>query len=134
MDKARSYSTPMLSGKQLSAHDGDVLEDVEHYRSVVGALQYLTITRPKIAFSVNKLCQLSVSLRKHIGKPIKGSTKIFKGTTNFGLFLEKRIGWFFMALLIMIGQGADRRSCCGYFVLFCPNLLSWSLQKQLVVA
>jgi histone deacetylase 1/2 len=33
------------------------MEDASHYRSIVGALQYLTITRPDIAFAVNKACQ-----------------------------------------------------------------------------
>ena len=33
------------------------MEDPFGYRSVVGALQYLTNTRPDIAFVVNKACQ-----------------------------------------------------------------------------
>jgi hypothetical protein len=35
---------------------------VIQYRSVVGALQYLTITRPNIAFAVNKACQFMQQL------------------------------------------------------------------------
>ena len=31
--------------------------DATNYRSVVGALQYLTLTRPDISYSVNKVCQ-----------------------------------------------------------------------------
>ena len=33
------------------------MEDAFGYCNVVGALQYLTITRPDIAFAVNKACQ-----------------------------------------------------------------------------
>lgn len=50
-------STPALSSKRLSLHDGDPLPDVTKYRSVVGALQYLTITRSYISFAVNQVCQ-----------------------------------------------------------------------------
>lgn len=28
-----------------------------NYRSIVGALQYLTIIRPNIAYAINKICQ-----------------------------------------------------------------------------
>ena len=49
--------TPGAVGKNLSKFDGDPLPDVTQYRSVVGALQYLTMTRPDIAFAVNKVCQ-----------------------------------------------------------------------------
>ena len=47
------------STEKLSAFDGELPkpEDSTRYRSVVGALQYLTLTRPDIYFSVNKVCQ-----------------------------------------------------------------------------
>ncbi|KAI5350022.1 hypothetical protein L3X38_002913 [Prunus dulcis] len=49
--------TPVVGGCRLSLHDGDALSDVSEYRSVIGALQYLTFTRPNIAFFVNQVCQ-----------------------------------------------------------------------------
>lgn len=50
--------TPLVATDKLSAHDGDLLgpEDSTKYRSIVGALQYLTLTRPDLSFSVNKVC------------------------------------------------------------------------------
>jgi histone deacetylase 1/2 len=40
-------------------HEGSLLgvHDATRYRSIVGALRYLTLTRPDIAYSVNKVCQ-----------------------------------------------------------------------------
>ena len=49
--------TPGAVGQNLSKFDGNPLTDVTQYQSVVGALQYLTMTRPDIAFAVNKACQ-----------------------------------------------------------------------------
>jgi histone deacetylase 1/2 len=49
---------PLSSTYPLSLVDGDPLghEDSTKYRSIVGGLQYLTLTRPDIFFSVNKVC------------------------------------------------------------------------------
>jgi histone deacetylase 1/2 len=51
--------TPLSSTESLSLMDGEPLgvEDSTRYRSIVGALQYLTLTRPDLSFSVNKVCQ-----------------------------------------------------------------------------
>jgi hypothetical protein len=54
---AKPLSSPAPSGKKLSLFDSDPLQDPKEYRSVVGALQYLTITRPNISFTVNQVCQ-----------------------------------------------------------------------------
>jgi len=56
MDCAKPYSTPAAAGSQLSEFAGTPINDVTLYRSTVGALKYLTISRPEIAFSVNKVC------------------------------------------------------------------------------
>ena len=57
MDGAKPLSSPVTKGVQLSLLDGDPLPNPSKYRSAVGALQYLTWTRPNIAFAVNQVCQ-----------------------------------------------------------------------------
>ena len=59
MSACKPVSTPMSTSEKLSAQVGTPLgpNDATQYRSIVGALQYLTLTRPNIAFSVNKACQ-----------------------------------------------------------------------------
>lgn len=58
MQNSKLVNTPLSSSEKLSIHEGEKLgpEDSTRYRSIVGALQYLTLTRPDISFSVNKVC------------------------------------------------------------------------------
>jgi histone deacetylase 1/2 len=59
MLSCKPVPTPISDTEKLSVHDGTPLgpEDVKNYRSVVGALQYLSHTRPDLAFAINKACQ-----------------------------------------------------------------------------
>jgi Reverse transcriptase (RNA-dependent DNA polymerase) len=55
MLNANSLPSPMCPKTTLSKADGDPFADPYLYRSIVGALQYATLTRPDITFSVNKV-------------------------------------------------------------------------------
>jgi hypothetical protein len=59
MMNGKPVSTPMIVSEGLSTHNGVVLEPqvATRYQSVVGALQYLTLTRPNLSFLVNKVYQ-----------------------------------------------------------------------------
>lgn len=57
MAKENGVSTPMFSSCKLSKHGEDKISDHFLYRSAVGALQYVTLTRSDIAFCVKKVCQ-----------------------------------------------------------------------------
>lgn len=43
---SKGISTPMMNNCKLSKHGTDTLPDPQPYHSVVGALQYVTLTRP----------------------------------------------------------------------------------------
>lgn len=43
----------MATSTRLSTYDGETFSDPTLYRSTIGSLQYLSITRPDIAFAVN---------------------------------------------------------------------------------
>lgn len=57
MADAKGISTPVQGGLKLSRFGFDYFDDPILYRSIVGALQYITITIPKIDYSVNEVCQ-----------------------------------------------------------------------------
>ncbi|XP_026416691.1 uncharacterized protein LOC113312153 [Papaver somniferum] len=49
-------SSPAVANSQLT-YEGELLPDPTSYRSIVGALHYLTWSRPEISFAVLQVCQ-----------------------------------------------------------------------------
>jgi hypothetical protein len=56
MIEAKPSKTPCISGSKLSKLEGEPLTYPTSYRQIIRALQYCTLTRPKIAYLVNQLC------------------------------------------------------------------------------
>jgi len=52
MAECHSTSTPVDARAKLSASEGTPVADPTKYRSLAGALQYLTLTRPDLAYAV----------------------------------------------------------------------------------
>ncbi|KAJ9567036.1 hypothetical protein OSB04_003002 [Centaurea solstitialis] len=57
----KPVDTPMLHTRKLLPEDGDPMKDPGCYRRLVGKLNYLTVTRPDISFTVNVLSQFMVA-------------------------------------------------------------------------
>ncbi|XP_042974837.1 uncharacterized mitochondrial protein AtMg00810-like [Carya illinoinensis] len=57
MLEAKPISFPMASSHSLSAYDSDLFPDTTLFRSIVGSLQYLSLTRPDLEFAINCVCQ-----------------------------------------------------------------------------
>ncbi|CAL9013249.1 unnamed protein product [Prunus brigantina] len=55
------------------------------FRSVVGALQYLTFTRPDLAYAVNTVCQYMNSPTDVHWLLVKRILRYVQGTLNFGI-------------------------------------------------
>lgn len=53
----KAAATPNALGQQLSLSKGKLLEDPTPYHRLVKALQYLTISWPDLAFSINHVCK-----------------------------------------------------------------------------
>lgn len=56
MHQAKLCATPCLPYNRLLKDGGIPFDNPELYRSIVGALQYLTFNRPDIAFYVHQVC------------------------------------------------------------------------------
>ncbi|GAU19342.1 hypothetical protein TSUD_336290 [Trifolium subterraneum] len=139
MENSNPIGSPMVSTCRLSKIGTDVFSDATLYRSVVGALQYVTLTRPDIAFSVNKACQFMARPLDSHWKAVKRILRYLKGTLHYGLCISPSLtGPPFSLRAYSDADWAtdqdDRRSTSGSCIYFGPNLVSWSSKKQQLVA
>lgn len=88
MQYAKGVSTPMTPGQKLTRYGSDPVKDVQLYRSVVGALQYATITRPEISFSVNKVCQFMHEPLEIHWQAVKRILRYLSGSLHSGLIMQ----------------------------------------------
>lgn len=87
-DGAKPVSTP-LSGLRLSKADGELLSDPIEFRQLVGALQYLTMTRPDISYVVNSVCQFMQTPRIPHLLAAKRILRYLKDTPQHGLLFTR---------------------------------------------
>ncbi|KAL6333976.1 hypothetical protein AAG906_000027 [Vitis piasezkii] len=85
MVHAKPSSTPMALGQKLALEDNALFPDDTLYHSTIGALQYLTLTRPDISFSVNKLSQFFKAPTQHHWSACKRLLRYVSGTRTLGL-------------------------------------------------
>ncbi|XP_026410388.1 uncharacterized protein LOC113305581 [Papaver somniferum] len=83
MLNAKSSATPFNSS--IVADSSRPFEDPVLYRITVGALQYVTITRPDIAFAVNKACQKMQLPSIADRSVVKRILRYLVGTISYGL-------------------------------------------------
>lgn len=71
---------------RAASDDSLPFSDVHLYRSVVGMLQYVCITRPDLSFCVNKLSQYMSAPSDIHWKAVKRVLRYLAGTMDHGLF------------------------------------------------
>ncbi|KAA3483628.1 putative LRR receptor-like serine/threonine-protein kinase [Gossypium australe] len=136
MDQAIGSPTPIVISPNLYQHIGCAIENESEYRSIVGALQYVVITRPDITFVVKKVCQfMHRPLDQHF-KAIKRILRYLQSTMEYGLHFTT------VANLDLVGyldtnwgtDVDDRRSTIGFCVFLGGNPVAWGSKKQQIVS
>jgi hypothetical protein len=138
MLSCKPVSTPLSTSERLSAHEGVPLgpNDAINYRSIVGALQYLTLTRPDISFAVNKVCQFLHAPTDTHWSTVKRILRYIRQNTKIGLKIRKSNSMLVSGFSDSDWAGSldDRRSTGGFAIFLGSNLISWSARKQATVS
>ncbi|GAV73800.1 hypothetical protein CFOL_v3_17283 [Cephalotus follicularis] len=120
---SKPINTPMDPNVKLTAVDGEILDDPKTYRRLVGGLNYLTVTRQDIAFSVSLVSQFLATPRITHWNVVIRILRYLKGALGRGGFSDP--DW--------AGSPIDRRPTTGYYVFLGGNLVSWKSKKQPLV-
>jgi transposase InsO family protein len=127
--------TPCVPNTRLSATCGKPLTDVHAYRSLVGALHYLTFTRPDLLFAVHQVCQFMQAPTDIHLTAAKRILRYVRGTIDHGLFYTPGpISLSAFSDADWAGDPNDRRSTSGLLVFLGNNPITWSAKKQLTVS
>ncbi|XP_016178398.1 uncharacterized protein LOC107620791 [Arachis ipaensis] len=136
MNGCKYCSTPLSLSLNIQAIGGAELDNPHLYRLVVKNLQYLTVTRLDLTFSVNKLAQFMQALLESHWKLVKRILCYVSGAATYGHKLSKDPS---MKITTYCNPDwacdpSDRKSIGGFCVYVGRNLVSWHSKKQGVVA
>eukprot|EP00257_Ricinus_communis_P015319 XP_015573202.1 uncharacterized protein LOC107261068 [Ricinus communis] len=151
LDKARMLDCKPMESKTKGLHDNTSFSDPTFYCSIVGALQYLTLTRLDLSFSVNYVSQYmqsptiaSIKMVRHILRYIKGSITLglhLTGNTTLDLFAFSDADWQAVLLLdalqrvfalsweITLFLGVPRNNQSSRFQVLRLNIVQWLTQQ-----
>uniref|UniRef100_A0A2N9G1L7 Conserved oligomeric Golgi complex subunit 6 n=1 Tax=Fagus sylvatica TaxID=28930 RepID=A0A2N9G1L7_FAGSY len=133
---SKPVTTPMEQNLKLSASDDTLLPDPTTYKRLVRRLLYLTVTRPDISYSVQKLSQfMSKPTNIHLNAAHR-VVRYIKGTLGTGLFFpcssDLQVKGFSDSYWANCPD--TRRSVTGYCTFLGDFLISWKSKKQHTVS
>nr|GEV68155.1 uncharacterized mitochondrial protein AtMg00810-like [Tanacetum cinerariifolium] len=132
----KKASTPMETLKPLlKDKDGEEV-DVHLYRSMIGSLMYLTLSRPYIMFNVCGCARYQVTPKVSHLHAVKRIFRYLKGQPKLGLWYLKDFPFDLVAYTDndYTGESLDIKSITGGCQFLGCRLISWQCKKQTVVA
>jgi hypothetical protein len=136
MNGCKVMSTPLEQNVKLCSDDETKELDGTLYRQLVESLNYLTTTRPNIAYSVSILSRFMAKPHDNHWKAAKRVLRYLKGTIDFGIKYTDE----FDVMLARYSDSdwarnlSDRKSTTGYAFRIGSGVVSWSSKKQTTVS
>jgi hypothetical protein len=135
MSDCKPCSTPVDTQAKLFEDDEPAITDATSYWSLTGVLQYLTFSRPDIAYTVQQVCLHMHTPREPHLNALKRILRYLRGSLDYGLLLRPSLTSELVVYTDADWEGCPdtRRSTSGYAVFLGANLVSWAAKRQPVV-
>ncbi|WJZ87694.1 hypothetical protein VitviT2T_007058 [Vitis vinifera] len=135
MFSVKLVAIPFVTDGNLTLHSGTTLTNCTEYRTLVGNLQYLSLTCPDISYVVNKLSQFIHRPTSEHWNAAKLLLRYLCGTLTHGLFLHKANTFSLHAFSYAdwVVNKDDYTSTSAYIVYLGYHPISWSSKKQCTV-
>jgi hypothetical protein len=136
MSDCKPCTTPVDPQAKLAGDSGPPVEDASQFRSIAGALQYLTFTRPDIAYIVQQICLHMHDPREPHLTAMKRILRYLQGMPEYGLLLHRSSSSNLVVYTDADWAGCPntRRSTSGYAVFLWDNLVSLSAKRQTIIS
>ncbi|KAK6137892.1 hypothetical protein DH2020_028350 [Rehmannia glutinosa] len=131
MSNCKPVSTPLCTSLKLALNDSKPFDCPSVYRSTIGTLHYLTMSKPDISFDVSKLSQYLHAPTVNHWSACKHLLRYLKGTSKLGLcfYPAQRLSLQAFSDADWASNLDDRKSTGGFCVCLGSNLLTWSSKK-----
>lgn len=138
MTGCNSVDTPMEQNCKLLPGKPEMVRDATMFRSLIGSLRYLVNTSPDIAYSVGLVTRFMELPSTEHWAALKRIIRYIAGTSDYGCTYTNKS---FENLKLLgysdsdhVGDLETRKSTSGVVFFLNGNIVSWTSQKQRVVA
>ena len=133
---ARAVICPLDYSIKLQPDEGELLNEPAQYRRLIGKLNFLTNTRPDIAFAVQHLSQFLQSPREPHMKAALHVLQYLKNEPGLGILLSNSPSFDLLAYCDADWASCShtRRSVSGFIIFLGNTLISWKSKKQVTVS
>lgn len=132
MSDCKPISTPISNDAPLTLKGGTHNPSPSDYRTLVGALHYLSLTRSDISFTVKRLSQFMHAPTSLHWTSLKWLLRYLHGTIYHGIIL-RCMSPLTLRTFTDVDWAGDKdnyKSTTGYIVYLGSNPISWSFKRQ----
>lgn len=129
-------ATPLPQKLDNLPGQDEFFSDPSYFRSLAGKLQYLTLTRPDLQFSVNFICQKMHQPSVSDFLLLKRILRYVKGTSEMGITINRGSDSTLLCYSDSDWAGCrdTRRSTGGFCTFLGSNIISWSAKRHETVS
>jgi hypothetical protein len=128
MDELKPMSTPMSTSTSLDLDENGEAVDQREYRSMIGSLLYLTVTRSDIQFTMCLCARFQASTCSSHRMAVQQIFSYLKHTPEFGIWYSASSSLDLVGFsdTYFAGCGIDRKSTSGTCHFLRSSLVCWS--------